>query len=276
MSDERLFPGPSPVQADTLNAWRELFESKHSADFAQLKGTDCLEQPIFTFEVDYRDIDQNDLLSLYFNEIPVSTIELANEVLRTMVAEYEVSDIRCILRPVSLPPERTKSISALRMRNRGTIVSCVVRIKDVGPRLGYLQEALYVCAKCDYRETVKQRIARERKRPDGPCKECFNKAMVDFEGKIPYSYYESLRKSMKLTAEGSFYKDIQYLSVSDIDDSSAQPIWVIIDDEYVDRFSVGDTVRINGIVQIDPVPDRNFMKDTRRILQIHAFSVEPL
>ena len=51
---------------------------------------------------------------------------------------------------------------------------------------------------------------------------------------------------------------------------------MIIDDEYVDRFSVGDTVRINGIVQIDPVPDRNFMKDTRRILQIHAFSVEPL
>jgi len=100
--------------------------------------------------------------------------------------------------------------------------------------------------------------------------------MVDFEGKIPYSYYESLRKSMKLTAEGSFYKDIQYLSVSDIDDSSAQPIWVIIDDEYVDRFSIGDTVRINGIVQIDPVPDRNFMKDTRRILQIHAFSIEPL
>ena len=64
MSDERLFPGPSPVQADTLNAWRELFESKHSADFAQLKGTDCLEEPIFTFEVDYRDIDQNDLLGL--------------------------------------------------------------------------------------------------------------------------------------------------------------------------------------------------------------------
>ena len=123
MSDERLFPGPSPVQADTLNAWRELFESKHSADFAQLKGTDCLEEPIFPFEVDYSDIDQNDLLSLYFNEMPVSTIELANEVLRTMVAEHEVSDIRCILRPVSLPPERTKSISALRMRNRGTIVS---------------------------------------------------------------------------------------------------------------------------------------------------------
>ena len=81
---------------------------------------------------------------------------------------------------------------------------------------------------------------------------------------------------MKLTAEGSFYKDIQYLSVSDIDDSSAQPIWVVIDDEYVDTYKIGDTVRINGVVQIDPVPDRNFMKDTRRILQIHAFSIESL
>jgi|TARA_B100001094_G_scaffold183656_1_gene177968 DNA replicative helicase MCM subunit Mcm2 (Cdc46/Mcm family) len=276
MSDERVFPGPTPAQADTLNAWRELFESKHSQDFKSLEGTDCLEQPIFPFEVDYRDIDRDDVLNLYFNEIPEATIELANEVLRTMVAENEVSDIRCILRPMSLPPERTMSISSLRMRDRGKIVSSVVRIKDVGPRLGYLQEALYVCVRCDSRETIKQKIARERKRPGGPCKECFDKAMETFEGKIPYSVYEGLKSSMKLTAEGSFYKDIQYLSVSDIDDSSGQPIWVVIDDEYVDAYNIGDTVRINGIVQIDPVPDRNFMKDTRRILQIHAFSIENL
>ncbi len=276
MSDERVFPGPTPAQADTLNAWRELFESKHSQDFKSLEGTDCLEEPIFPFEVDYRDIDRDDVLNLYFNEIPEATIELANEVLRTMVAENEVSDIRCILRPMSLPPERTMSISSLRMRDRGKIVSSVVRIKDVGPRLGYLQEALYVCVRCDSRETIKQKIARERKRPGGPCKECFDKAMETFEGKIPYSVYEGLKSSMKLTAEGSFYKDIQYLSVSDIDDSSGQPIWVVIDDEYVDAYNIGDTVRINGIVQIDPVPDRNFMKDTRRILQIHAFSIENL
>ena len=276
MSDERVFPGPTPAQADTLNAWRELFESKHSQDFKSLEGTDCLEQPIFPFEVDYRDIDRDDVLNLYFNEIPEATIELANEVLRTMVAENEVSDIRCILRPMSLPPERTMSISSLRMSDRGKIVSSVVRIKDVGPRLGYLQEALYVCVRCDSRETIKQKIARERKRPGRPCKECFDKAMETFEGKIPYSVYEGLKSSMKLTAEGSFYKDIQYLSVSDIDDSSGQPIWVVIDDEYVDAYNIGDTVRINGIVQIDPVPDRNFMKDTRRILQIHAFSIENL
>lgn len=276
MPDERVFPGPSPAQADTLNAWRELFESKHSEDFRSLLGTDCLEQPIFPFEVDYRDIDRNDVLSLYFNETPEETIELANEVLRTMVAENEVSDIRCILRPLFLPAERTKTISSLRMRNRGKIVSSVVRIKDVGPRLGYLQEALYVCARCESRDIVKQKIARERKRPEGPCKVCFDKAMETFEGKIPYGVYERLKSSMKLTAEGSFYKDIQYLSVSDIDDSSGQPIWVAIDDEYVDTYKIGDTVRINGVVQIDPVPDRNFMKDTRRILQIHAFSIEGL
>lgn len=276
MPDERVFPGPSPAQADTLNAWRELFESKHSEDFRSLLGTDCLEQPIFPFDVDYRDIDRNDVLSLYFNETPEETIELANEVLRTMVAENEVSDIRCILRPLFLPAERTKTISSLRMRNRGKIVSSVVRIKDVGPRLGYLQEALYVCARCESRDIVKQKIARERKRPEGPCKVCFDKAMETFEGKIPYGVYERLKSSMKLTAEGSFYKDIQYLSVSDIDDSSGQPIWVVIDDEYVDTYKIGDTVRINGVVQIDPVPDRNFMKDTRRILQIHAFSIEGL
>ena len=47
-----------------------------------------MEDPIFSFLVDYADIDQDDLLSLRFNEYPEETIEQANEVLRSMCAEY--------------------------------------------------------------------------------------------------------------------------------------------------------------------------------------------
>ena len=79
---------------------------------------------------------------------------------------------------------------------------------------------------------------------------------------------------MQLTAEGSFYQDIQYLNVHDVESKDGQPIQVLVDDEYVDGYKTGEVVRVNGVVYIDPIPDRNFVKDTRRILQVRALSIE--
>ena len=92
MSEERHVPGPPSELADTLNHWRDLFQRKHSEDFEALIGLTGMEDPIFSFLVDYADIDQDDLLSLRFNEYPEETIEQANEVLRSMCAEY--TDVR--------------------------------------------------------------------------------------------------------------------------------------------------------------------------------------
>ena len=93
-------------------------------------------------------------------------------------------------------------------------------------------------------------------------------------GQVSYSLYKSLESLMQLTAEGSFYQYIQYLNVHDATETSKQPIQIILDDEYVDRHKPGQTIRINGVVYIDPIPDRNFVKDTRRILQVRALSIE--
>ena len=79
---------------------------------------------------------------------------------------------------------------------------------------------------------------------------------------------------LQLTAEGSFYQDIQYLNVHDAIEPDKQPIQILVDDEYVDRHKLGETIRINGVVYIDPIADRNFVKDTRRILQVRALSIE--
>ena len=79
---------------------------------------------------------------------------------------------------------------------------------------------------------------------------------------------------MQLTTEGSFYQDIQYLNVHDVESQDGQPIQVLVDDEYVDGYKPGEVVRVNGVVYIDPIPDRNFVKDTRRILQVRALSIE--
>ena len=272
MSEERHVPGPPSELADTLNHWRDLFQRKHAEDFEALEGLTGMEDPIFSFLVDYADIDQDDLLSLRFNEYPEETIEQANEVLRSMCAEY--TDVRCVLRPIYFPDEKIKTVSSLRMRNRGELVSLIVKIQDVGPRIVYLKRALYTCIACGHREEIAQRVARERKRPRGPCRICLEEAEQMLGGQVSYSLYKSLESLMQLTAEGSFYQDIQYLNVHDATETSKQPIQIILDDEYVDRHKPGQTIRINGVVYIDPIPDRNFVKDTRRILQVRALSIE--
>ncbi len=272
MSDERHIPGPPSELADTLNHWRQLFQIEHKHDFEALKVLTSSEQPIFSFYVDFADIDADDLLSLRFNEYPEETVQQANEVLRSMSSEY--TDVRCVLRPLNFPDQKIKNVSELRMRNRGELVSLVVKVNDVGPRLGYLKRALYTCMACGHRVEVPQRIARERKRPSGPCKVCLEDAESALGEQIPYTLYRRLDMLMQLTAEGSFYQDIQYLNVVDVQGNSEQPIQIIVDDEYVDAHKPGDIIRINGVVYIDPIPERNFIKDTRRVLQVRALSIE--
>ena len=104
---------------------------------------------------------------------------------------------------------------------------------------------------------------------------CLDDAERTIGGPVSYGLYKHLDSLLQLTAEGSFYQDIQYLNVYDANSgSNEQPIQIIIDDEYVDEYREGQTIRINGIVYIDPIPDRNFVKDTRRILQVRAISIE--
>lgn len=272
MSEDHHVPGPPSDIADTLNAWRDLFQRKHADDIEGLNVLDATEDPIFSFYVDFADIDGDDLLSYRFNEYPEQTIELANEVLRSMCSEH--TDVRCVLRPLVFPDEKIVSVSDLRMRNRSKLVSLIVSVKDVGPRLGYLKRARYVCIECGHQEFVDQRVARERKRPSGPCKICYDEAKKALNGDISYPLFRHLNSLLQLASEGSFYQDIQYLNVQNHDATNEQAIQIIVDDEYVDAYKVGSTIRVNGVVYIDPIPDRSFIKDTRRILQVRALSIE--
>ena len=272
MSEDHHVPGPPSDIADTLNAWRDLFQRKHADDIEGLSVLDATEDPIFSFYVDFADIDGDDLLSYRFNEYPEQTIELANEVLRSMCSEH--TDVRCVLRPLVFPDEKVVSVSDLRMRNRSKLVSLIVSVKDVGPRLGYLKRARYVCIECGHQEFVDQRVARERKRPSGPCKICYDEAKKALNGDISYPLLRHLNSLLQLASEGSFYQDIQYLNVQNHDAANEQAIQIIVDDEYVDAYKVGSTIRVNGVVYIDPIPDRSFIKDTRRILQVRALSIE--
>ena len=49
-----------------------------------------------------------------------------------------------------------------------------------------------------------------------------------------------------------------------------------VTDDLVDQLRGSEYKRINGILRVQPVPDRTFAKDTRRLLSIDILSVEDL
>ena len=58
--------------------------------------------------------------------------------------------------------------------------------------------------------------------------------------------------------------------------STRNQILGTVADDLVDAIKTSQDLRINGIVRVQPVPDRNFAKDTRRLLSIDILSVEEL
>jgi hypothetical protein len=49
-----------------------------------------------------------------------------------------------------------------------------------------------------------------------------------------------------------------------------------LSDDLVGDVESSSFMRVNGILRVQPIPTRNFAKDTRRLLSIDVISVEPL
>ena len=81
------------------------------------------------------------------------------------------------------------------------------------------------------------------------------------------------------------YEDVQDISMSQItynkehhliNCSTRNQILGTVADDLVDQIMASKYLRVNGIVRVQPVPDRTFAKDTRRLLSIDIISVEEL
>ena len=88
-----------------------------------------------------------------------------------------------------------------------------------------------------------------------------------------------------MLTEECTYEDVQDISMSQItynsehrliNCSTRNQILGTVADDLVDAIKTSEYLRINGIVRVQPVPDRNFAKDTRRLLSIDILSIEEL
>ena len=91
--------------------------------------------------------------------------------------------------------------------------------------------------------------------------------------------------NFRMVIEECKYEDVQDISMSQItynkehhliSTSSRNQIIGTVSDDLVDQVGEFPYARINGIVRVQPVPDRTFAKDTRRLLSIDIISVEEL
>jgi hypothetical protein len=58
--------------------------------------------------------------------------------------------------------------------------------------------------------------------------------------------------------------------------SEKEDIIGTVSDDLVGELEANQFARINGIVRVQPVPNRTFSRDTRRVLSIDVLSVEIL
>lgn len=263
-----------------LTAWRELIEGRYYKDIESLL---TYRDEVFGFVVQHDDLASNDILRNAFHEQPAHCLELGNTVLKEQFLRAGVH-MRGVLRVVGLGKEYRTTIDALRMRNRYKLVSVDVKIVEVSDAYGWLKVAAYRCRDCKDEQTIVQRRARERESPPF-CMACIRKAREsDDEHHVPVSLL-ARRPNFSLITEDCFYEDAQSLRVRQVvyddeghvlHDGAPESLEAVVADEMVGRLTPSTYYRLNAVVKLEPLRDRTFAKDTRRVLALEVISAEEL
>jgi len=88
--------------------------------------------------------------------------------------------------------------------------------------------------------------------------------------------------NFKMIVEDCYYEDIEYLNALEVSfDSDGNLLKLgggkfhgVVNDEYVGNLIPGSIHRINAKIAVDHLPNRNFIKDTRRIILLKIHSIE--
>ena len=192
--------------------------------------------------------------------------------------------MRGTLRVVRLSDEYRTSINELRMRNRNTIVAVDVNVVSTSDPYGWLKLAKYRCRDCKDEVEIPQRRARERESPRF-CSSCLKSAREEGDEEAFRLFAMMHTPNFAMVMEECYYEDAQTLVVQGVSSTSdgtvLRPAGVathmaIVSDELVGAMEVSTYYRLNGLVKVEPLPDRNFVKDTRRMLVVDVFSAEQL
>ena len=264
---------PDPAMQEVLSAWRHLFEKNHIEEIEHLKG---FEERVFGLEVEHSLICQDKVLKPEFHTRPNWTLELGNIVLNEKMMIHG-NDSRLVLRVINFSKNHHFSLDELRMRHRSTMLTFDVIINPSSGPLGWIKKAVYECEDCSHRFEIRQRLAREREAPN-LCMNCIEIYAAKNKGEWP----RLPPVNFKMLVEDCYYEDIEYLNAVEISiDSDGNLLQLgedkfigVVNDEYVGTLIPGSIHRINARIAVDHLPNRNFVKDTRRIILLEIHSIE--
>lgn len=269
-----------PEAQDLLREWRELFVEHYLEDIKRLKGNPAL---VHGFEVDHALMDRWETLRREFHLNPTRVLKYGTRVLVEQFDDQMVR-MRPVIRVVGLSENYLRRVEDLRMRDRNQLVCLDVKIQEVSNPYGWLWWTVYECKDCSAQVNLEQRRGRERESPLH-CEPCFDRMLErlgDDDASFPMF---PMRGRFRMVTEDCKYEDVQDISMTQVvyndanevvNASSKHPIIGTVTDDLVGDMEAGAYARINGIVRVQPVPDRNFSKDTRRVLSIDVLSVEVL
>ena len=269
---------PDIEAQEILNAWRLIFEEKYSLELDRFA---LYEEDVFGFEVQWKYLKDTPLHSVFPNN-PIKSLELGNQVIREQFQTRD-SRTRPVIRITGFDEEFSYLLEDVRTRDRGRLLSFNCIITNIDTPIGWLKRSQYICNQCGTTWSVRQSLARERKRSNQCiiCAEPYYEEMKRTEGKakIPPPI------DISMVVEGNVYEDIQYLELTcpimlakHVDDENKNPLFhylSVVNDEYVGAFSLNQEVTVNAWVELDHLPNRDFAMDTRRVFIFKVHSIEP-
>ena len=269
-----------PQEQELLREWRELFVEYYLDDIKRLQEHSS---SVYGFEVDHAVLDRSESLRREFHLDPTRVLKYGT---RVLVEQFEDQMVRMrpVIRVVGLSDNYLRRVEDLRMRDRNQLVCLDVKIQEVSNPYGWLWLTVYECKDCSTQVHLEQRRGRERESPLY-CEPCFDRMMERLEDEDSHFPMFPRQGRFRMLTEDCKYEDVQDISMTQVvyndaheivNASSKHPIIGTVTDDLVGEIEAGAYARINGIVRVQPVPDRNFSKDTRRVLSIDVLSVERL
>ena len=273
---KRKPPTEPPADSQkTLESWRLLFESDtYSNDLDALPGNS---EPVFGFEVEWNDLAEFDDLQVKLTENMDPTLFCGNQVLKEQYTDRNMST-RPVIRVVNLPEDRAYEVSQLRMRDRTRLLTFDGIVVSTSPIIGWLKISVHQCNDCDAKWAIDERLARQREKVKY-CRICLDIILSNMDSKKPKSFHKE-PNDITMVAEENYYEDVQYLEIVSPDmlengmADNGESFQVVVFDEYVGQFAKGDCLTINAVVAVDPLINRDFIRDTRRMIFLKAHSVE--
>ena len=268
---------PDDEAQEILNTWRIIFEQKYSEELDRFA---LCEEDVFGFEVQWDYLKNTPLHSIFPND-PTKSLELGNQVIREQF-QTRNSRTRPVIRIIGFDEEFSYLLEDVRTRDRTRLLSFNCIITNLDTPMGWLKSSQYVCNECGHTWSIRQSLARERKR-SSHCSICavpyyMEKRKGEEKSKSPSPF------DVSMVVEGNVYEDIQYLELTcpvmlakNIDDETKNPLFhylAVVTDEYVGNLSLNQEVTVNAWVELDHLPNRDFAMDTRRVFIFKVHSIE--